>query len=248
MTFSRFLLFLLGLLCLPPSLSCKDDTFGGAPSIEASATSPAPGQPAQGQASPPGKLAPGQDTLPPDHPPLPGAAVVTPQDKAPRPQIPVTAGADTDAPLTWTLPQGWKSVTPSSAMRMAQIVVPGPQGSEAGELTVFYFGPGGGGGVEANLTRWIGQFKHPDGAADKPLAKLDTKQVNGMKVDLVDISGTYDAGAAMMGGGQKADQRALGAIVDSPKGLVFFKLLGPSATVAQNEAAFAQFVDSIKAP
>ena len=240
----------LSLFCLGAPLSCKDDSFKDAPSIQASAKSEAPGQPPQGgaAAAPAGKLAPGQDAMPPDHPPVPGAAVVVPQDKAPRPQVPVTANADAGAPLTWSLPTGWKSVTPSSAMRMAQMVVPGPQGSESGELTVFYFGPGGGGGVEANITRWIGQFKQPDGSPADALAKRDTKQVGGMKVDLVDVSGTFNAGAAMMGGAQKTAQRALGAIVDSPKGLVFFKLVGPSETVAQNEAAFSEFVHSIKAP
>ena len=50
-------------------------------------------------------------------------------------------------------PAGWKSSPPSSKMRAAQF-----SAGEA-EVVFFYFGPSGGGGVKANVDRWMGQFQ-----------------------------------------------------------------------------------------
>ena len=195
---------------------------------------------------------PRRGQLPSDHPPV-GAGVApgpAPSDRAPRPRKPVTGDRITTygqaGPLRWEAPESWEGVRPSSSMRMAEYLVPGPEGSEAAVLSVFHFGPGGGGGVEANLDRWIGQFKQPDGAPSEEAARRKKITVRGMTVHLLDVSGTYNAGAAMAGGGSKADQRVLGAIVEAPAGLFFFKLLGPKATVAAHEDSFAEFVASMR--
>jgi hypothetical protein len=120
-------------------------------------------------------------------------------------------------------------------MRLAEYVVPGE--AEPATITVFYFGPQGGGGVEANVKRWVGQFEGGE-------PKRETKTVHGMKIHTVDVSGTYSAG--MAGGNQppKEDQRMLGAIVESPAGLFFFKMVGPSTVVTANEAGWNEFVSS----
>ena len=44
-------------------------------------------------------------------------------------------------------PDGWKSSPPSSSMRKAQFT------AGDAEVVFFYFGPGGGGGVQANVDR-----------------------------------------------------------------------------------------------
>ena len=46
-------------------------------------------------------------------------------------------------------------------MRVAQYGLPGPAGEAT--LGIFFFGPGQGGSVEANIERWFGQFKQEDG-------------------------------------------------------------------------------------
>ena len=59
---------------------------------------------------------------------------------------------------TFTKPAAWKSEKTASKMRAAQFSVPGKAGEEAAECVFFYFGPGAGGGAQANLQRWVGQF------------------------------------------------------------------------------------------
>ena len=51
------------------------------------------------------------------------------------------------------VPESWKSETPSSKMRNAQYR------NGKSEIVVFYFGKGSGGSVDANINRWLGQFK-----------------------------------------------------------------------------------------
>jgi hypothetical protein len=127
-------------------------------------------------------------------------------------------------------------------MRVATYDVPGAKDAEAGQCAVFYFGRGQGGGVEANVQRWAGQFK------EKPTPKQERRTVAGLSVTLVDVEGTYTnpGGGMMQSQGEKAGYRLLGAIVEAPEGNVFFKLTGPAATVSAAEAAFDGLIGSIQ--
>ena len=74
--------------------------------------------------------------------------------------------------------------------------VPVPYGilladNETGECGVFYFGPGQGGGVQANVDRWIGQFQQPNGKPSKDVAHMGKKTIHGFNVTTVDVTGTY---------------------------------------------------------
>src|SRR5579871_219033 len=67
----------------------------------------------------------------------------------------VTAGD-----LKLTIPETWKQPPTTSSMRLAQFEVPAAAGdSEDGEIVIFNFGAAGGGGVDANVKRWVGQFQ-----------------------------------------------------------------------------------------
>ncbi len=113
------------------------------------------------------------------------------------------------------------------------------------ELGVFYFGADQGGSVEANVTRWVGQFKQPDDKPTEP--KRGTRNVKGVEVALVEAHGNY-AGMAMPGGpapAEIANAELLGAIAKAPQGSVFFKLVGPQAAVERARPAFDALVDSI---
>lgn len=144
------------------------------------------------------------------------------------------------AGVKWTVPSSWKSQA-ERPMRVATYDVPAAPGAEAGECGVFYFGQGQGGGVEDNLSRWIGQFE----GAGAP--KKGEKTVHGLKVHTVDISGTYLAsgGPMMKSQGKKPGYRLLGAIVEGPQGNVFFKCTGPAATIAKAQADFDSLVGSV---
>jgi hypothetical protein len=130
-------------------------------------------------------------------------------------------------------------------MRKASYEVPRAAGdSEDGELAVFYFGPGQGGGIDANVDRWVKQFS--DVAPDD--VKRADREAHGLRQHTVEIAhGTYDAGQMAMGGakGPKKDYALTGAIVEAPSGAYFFKMTGPAHTVAAAHAAFLQLLDSV---
>ena len=145
------------------------------------------------------------------------------------------------------MPEGWQQVPPSSSMRKAEYLLPG-EGAEDGSLAVFYFGPSQGGGLEANIERWYGQFTQPDGGSTKAKSRRWNKEVSGMPVTLVDIQGTYNPGGMGMGTAPVAKDgyRMLGAVVESPVGAFFFKLTGPQATLERWNPAFEQYIDSMQ--
>ncbi len=143
------------------------------------------------------------------------------------------------------IPSGWKEQTPTSSMRKAQYALPSPGGDA--ELAVFNF-PGQGGSVGANIDRWIGQFTQPDGSSSKAKAKTRQKQVSGLQVTILDLSGTYTGGMmpGMSGGTANSGYRMIAAVVETTEGPWFFKLVGPEKTVAEWLASMDQMLDSLQ--
>ncbi len=148
------------------------------------------------------------------------------------------------------VPPGWVVESPSSSMRKAQYRLPQQGGDhEDASLVVFYFGAGQGGSIEANLERWFGQFKQPDGSASREKARVERKTVSGMEVTVADVSGTYASsamGPRMPAGDPKPNHRMLAGIVETPRGSYFFKLTGPEQTVAHWKGSFDRFVESVR--
>jgi hypothetical protein len=153
-----------------------------------------------------------------------------------------------DAPATFevgefkfTRPADWQWVEPTSSMRKAQLTIPGADKKENGEVIFFYFGQGGGGGVKANIDRWLGQFEEPRAKIN---AKTEDATVNGRKVSYVQADGTYMSG---MPGGAKTAQKntmLLGAIVESEQGNVFIRATGPLPLMKSSQATFRKMVES----
>ena len=142
--------------------------------------------------------------------------------------------------IRWTTPAGWQTASPQP-MRVASYTIPAAPGAEAGGCGVFYFGKGQGGTVEENLQRWTAQFE----VAGAP--KKSERTMGGMKVHLVDVSGTYLApsGPMMQSQGKKPGWRLLGAIVEAPEGLVFFKCVGPAATMQKAQPEIDDLLKSL---
>lgn len=157
------------------------------------------------------------------------------------PSVATAHDVNSVAGVHWARPERW-SVQPPKQMRIATYTAPAADGdAEGGECAVFYFGSGQGGDVNANIDRWAGQFED----AGKPVRS--SKEVNGMKLELVQIAGTYLApsGPMMQSQGKKENYRLLGAIIDAPEGLVFFKFTGPAKTIAASEVDFNSLVNSL---
>jgi hypothetical protein len=142
--------------------------------------------------------------------------------------------------IAWKVPARWKAGA-GSAMRVATYAVPAAKGAEAGECAVFFFGPGQGGDVDANVERWGRQFE------GTPKPQSSTTTVDGLRVTRAEVAGTYLApgGPMMQSQGKKAGYRLLGAIVEGPQGNIFFKLTGPAASVDAAERDFDALVASI---
>ncbi len=152
--------------------------------------------------------------------------------------------------VQYVAPDGWIKVQPTSSMRKAQFRLPkAEEDSEDGEMAAFYFGPGQGGSVQANVSRWIAQFSKSDGTPAADLAKVTTRQVDGKEVTVVDVSGTYtgSSGPVMQGGPPQPDFRMVAAIIETSQGPWFYKLTGPRRTVDKWESSFDEFVSSLRA-
>ena len=148
--------------------------------------------------------------------------------------------------VTWVDPPGLRRVPPKSPMRQAAFEVPhAKEDKEDGDLAVFYFGPGQGGSIDANVDRWVKQFS---GVAADDVKRAD-REANGLRQHTVEIQrGTFNAGQMGMGSaGPKSDYALLGAIVEAPSGAYFFKMTGPARTVAAAHSAFYALLDSVKA-
>jgi hypothetical protein len=148
--------------------------------------------------------------------------------------------------ITWVDPPGLRRVPPKNAMRKASYEVPhAGTDKEDGELAVFYFGPGQGGGIEQNVDRWVKQFS---GIEPGDVKRAD-REANGLREHTVEIlSGTFESGMPGMGpAGPKKNYALVGAIVEAPSGAYFFKMTGPAHTVAAARAAFMQLLDSVRA-
>jgi hypothetical protein len=147
--------------------------------------------------------------------------------------------------LMWTAAEPLVARTPKSSMRAAEY---GVQGDAQSELSVFYFGPGQGGAVDANVTRWLGQMTQPDGSDTAAQAKREETKINGIAVATIEAHGTYAGGMAMPGmpsSGPIPNAIMLGAIATGPQGPVFFKLVGPAEAVERARVAFAKMMASL---
>jgi hypothetical protein len=158
-------------------------------------------------------------------------------------------GVNPSGELHFKVPEGWVSENPTSAMRIAQYKLPKVEGDpEDALLVLYYFGAQQGGAVQANIDRWIGQMQQPDGSASKDKAKTENLTVNGLKVTTVDVSGTFTA-EMMPGAGDhrnNTDYRLRAAVIETPKGSYFPKLVGPAKTVARWDQAFNDYVKSFE--
>jgi hypothetical protein len=150
--------------------------------------------------------------------------------------------------LKFRVPAGWVEEERTSSMRVAQYKLPrAPGDTEDASLVLYYFGPTQGGSTTANIDRWISQMKQEDGSTAKG-AKEEHLDANGLKVTSVDVSGTYVAEMAPGSGTfhNKPAYRLRAAVVETPNGSYFVKLVGPEKTVTQWNDSFVSYVKSFE--
>lgn len=176
--------------------------------------------------------------------PEPGAPApeAAPAPGAPAPGAPA-AGPTGTGRLAVELPEGWLQEPPANTMRQAQAKIPGAAGD--GEFALFYFGPGAGGGIEANIQRWLAQVE--PAAGSEPAR--ETLTVGELTVHTVEAEGTLTASPMTMQGGSPEPQPGhmlLGAVVEGPGGPWFLKATGPAATLGPYRDEFFQMVRNLE--
>lgn len=137
--------------------------------------------------------------------------------------------------FTFTIPEGWRSVTPSSPMRKAQLEV--ARGPDKADVTFFDFGAGQGGSTADNIARWYAQFP---GSEKKQIT--ENVQVGAVKITFAMTDGTFSSG---MPGGPTTPMPGYalcGAIMETAEGSVFIKMTGPDAVVKASIQDFKKMV------
>jgi hypothetical protein len=151
--------------------------------------------------------------------------------------------------LRFRVPAGWVDEERASSMRVAQYRLPkAPGDAEDASVVLYYFGQGQGGSTAANIERWVSQIKQADGSASKDKAKEENFEANGLKIATVDISGTYVAETTPGSGTvqNKPGYRLRAAVIETPKGSYFVKLVGPEKTVTQWSDSFLSYLRSFE--
>lgn len=108
-------------------------------------------------------------------------------------------------------------------------------------MAVFFFGVGGGGGVQANLDRWEDQIE-----ASGP-AERSQQTVAGLTLHRLTVRGTLLA--STMGAGpatSQPDSVLIGAVVEGAGGPWFIKVTGPAATLDPQMEAWESLLESLR--
>jgi gluconolactonase len=143
-----------------------------------------------------------------------------------------------------TIPATWKQQKPSNKLRLAQFLIPPAEGDEfATELVISSF-PGGGGGVNQNLTRWTNQFAEKDRKV-----KITSGESPQGKYVLHDVQGTYlySAGGPFAAGKPepRPNHRSISVVLTiENKGNYFLRMTGSEKAVDAATKAFRAAFDA----
>lgn len=145
--------------------------------------------------------------------------------------------------ITLNVPTTWKQSPASNNLRTAQFAIPKVEGDkDDAELVVYFFG-GAGGGVNANLERWSGQFQ-PGGKKQKIYKGLSKQG----EYYLLDVTGVYNKpiGPPINRQTNPTPGYKMLAVVlmVKDKGNYFLKLTGPQKTVSSVSNALRIAIDA----
>ena len=136
----------------------------------------------------------------------------------------------------FTVPADWQEQPPKSQFVLGEFSLTGEGGSARLTLS------SAGGGLEANIERWQGQFSR---GPNDPEPRQSEITFDGQKGTLVELSGTYTD--MLSAGNPGKNWRMLGVAIPLGPTNFFVKLTGPQATVTAQKDAFVKFVESAKA-
>jgi len=163
--------------------------------------------------------------------------------KTKKPPVPTAIG-----PLEVKVPGEWIKRKPVRQFRILEWGVPTAEGDDKAPVCYVSELGGGGGGAEANIRRWEGEYDEKDGEPKKEKFEAD-----GVKFTVVDVSGVFKES---MGGGPFApgkvelrkEYRTLAAWIEPEGGDRVFsiKMVGPKKSVAAQRDDFVAMLKSTK--
>lgn len=134
--------------------------------------------------------------------------------------------------LAWKGASHWQE-KPAAGMRKGTFVITGDGATAELAITAF---PGDVGGEVANVNRWRGQVQLAPQSPDEVQAAIQRLEANGLKIGVVDMTGT---------GADGKPSRTIGAMVPHGGATWFFKLSGPAALLEREKGAFLDYVKTI---
>jgi hypothetical protein len=157
------------------------------------------------------------------------------------------AAVDIPIHITWTLPSGWIEQPGSDPLRIASFLAADSSVADsvgidpnAVDISIVQFG-GMAGGVEANISRWMGQAKilpSPE-LVQKVLAEADSFDISsGQKALVVDFTG-------LLAGDMTQTTSILGVIIRGDGYTVFVKAMGDRDRLATLKPQFLNFCHSV---
>lgn len=140
--------------------------------------------------------------------------------------------------FSFSRPAKWLWVEVTSAMRKAQLSITDEKSKASAEV-VFFAGIGG--GAQANVDRWFGQFEGP---REKINAKTQEVKVGKHKILYASAQGTYLSGMPGAAKTPMKDYALLAAIIESPQGDIFIRMTGPAELVKRSTEEFKKMTEA----
>lgn len=148
--------------------------------------------------------------------------------------------------LQLSVPAAWKQVKPRNRIIQHEFSIPVVGKDETpGRMTIM----AASGSLDANIARWVGQFKSSAGKAlGDDAKKVEKKTISNLEVHLVDLTGDYqDKPRGPFGPSvNRPNYRMLAAIVPTAgQGTWFIKLYGPQKTMDAAKKGFDAMIEGI---
>jgi hypothetical protein len=144
--------------------------------------------------------------------------------------------------ITMTAPPAWKRTKSGSAYYLAEFALPHVEKDTTDGRVLISVGSGS---IDQNVDVFKGEFDTPG-----ENAKQEEKDIGGLKVTFVDVSGGYIAGQHNQAGAAAAPAQPgyhmILAVIPVGDQLHFIKAIGPEQTIAANADAINTFVATMK--
>ncbi|MEX0726768.1 MAG: hypothetical protein WEB58_03920 [Planctomycetaceae bacterium] len=135
--------------------------------------------------------------------------------------------------LELIVPKSWEKQEPTSKIATAQFGIPAAKDDETGAVLVISVIKGGGGGVDMNIPRWLGEF-----SGEGRSIKVKTAKAEQGEYAIVDLQGTHIGSTFARRQVPLEDARMLVVVMVNNDEGYFLKLTGSKKTVDEAEEAF----------